>query len=310
MWGGHSCPPAGSVEKVEGTKMNQKKAAIFLVALLSLAACSKHENKPLTTDTQRFHLKGKVISIDNQSHMATIDSEEIPGFMSAMAMPYAVKPESTLAKLSPGDALTAEVVVQNGSYWLENVVVTGHSTPPKPAAALHIPQPGDAVPDFQLINQSGKHISLNQYRGKTLILSFIYTRCPFPDYCPRVINQFAAVDRELSKQPDLHTHLLNISFDPEHDTPRILRDYGYASAGTKQPALFNRWEFAVAPTAQLSKLAEFFGLTYKDDGGVITHSLSTAVIGPDGRIFKWYYGNDWQAADLLKDAADSQHAPS
>lgn len=288
--------------------MNQKKAAVLVLALSVLAACSKQENKPLPTDTQRFHMKGKVISVDKQSHMATIDSEEIPGFMSAMAMPYIVKPETVLDTLAPGDAVTAEVVSENGSYWLENVVVTGHSAAPpaKPAAALHVPEPGDAVPDFQLVNQSGKKISLRQYRGKALILSFIYTRCPFPDYCPRVINQFAAVDRELQKS-DIYarTHLLNISFDPQHDTPKVLRDYARVNSA---PSGFHHWEFAVTPAAQLAALAQYFGLAYKPEGGLITHSLSTAVVGPDGKIFKWYHGNDWQASDLLKDAADSLHA--
>jgi protein SCO1/2 len=206
------------------------------------------------------------------------------------------------------------VIVQtgpDGGYWLEHIVVTGHSTPASKAASqLHIPAAGEPVPDFELTNQNGKRIFLKQFRGKTVLLTFIYTHCPFPDFCPRVSHEFAQVNSQLAATPDLYrgTHLLSISFDPIHDTPRVLRAYGFACAADKKPALFNHWEFAASPASQLPALAAFFGLTYKEEGGLITHSLSTAVISPDGRIFKWYHGNDWQASDLLKDVSDSLRA--
>jgi protein SCO1/2 len=282
-----------------------------LLIILVLCACSK------SAPPARYHLKGKVISIDKQSRTVNVDAEAIPDFMGAMAMPYTVKPESELDKLSPGDFITADVVLQtgqDGTYWLENVTVTQHSNTPasKPTAALHIPAPGDQVPNFQLINQNGKPVSLRQYRGKTLILTFIYTRCPFPDFCPRVSHEFASLDNHLHNDAVLYnkTHLLSISFDPAHDTPKVLRDYGFACAGSKQTAIFNHWEFAVTPAKGLPEIANYFGLEYNQDGALITHSLSTAVIGPDGRIVKWYQGSDWQAADLLKDAADAVRTAS
>jgi protein SCO1/2 len=97
--------------------------------------------------------------------------------------------------------------------------------------------------------------------------------------------------------------LLSISFDPVHDTPKVLRAYGLSCAATKDPLLFKRWEFAAIPQAELPDFAKYFALTYQEDGGLITHSLSTAVISPDGKIFKWYHGADWQASDLLQDVA-------
>ena len=111
-------------------------------------------------------------------------------------MPYTIKPPSMLDQLQPGDSITADVVVEPDKYWLENVKVTGHSKAPAgtPTATEHIPNPGDLVPDFKLINQNGKRISLHQYRGQTLLLTLIYTRCPFPDFCPRVSHEFAAIE--------------------------------------------------------------------------------------------------------------------
>jgi protein SCO1/2 len=175
-----------------------------------------------------------------------------------------------------------------------------------------MPAPGDDVPDFHLINQNGKRVSLHDYRGQTLLLTLIYTRCPFPDFCPRVSHEFDAINRELRENPPRFgkTHLLSISFDPAHDTPKVLRDYGFSSAGSKDPALFTHWEFASIPQTELPDFANYFSLTYKEEGGLITHSLSTAIIAPDGKIFKWYHGADWQASDLLEDVAAASHAAS
>jgi protein SCO1/2 len=293
-------------------------AIVFLCALLAFSAACNRGSQPgavnSSTAAKRYSLKGKIMSVDKQAATANIDNEPIAGFMDAMVMPYAIKPPAMLDQLQPGDSITADVVVEPGKYWLENVKVTGHSTAPagKPVATLHIPSPGDEVPDFKLVNQNGKNISLHQYRGQTLVLTLIYTRCPFPDFCPRVSHEFAAIDRQVRADPARYgkTHLLSISFDPAHDTPKVLRAYGFSCAGSKDPALFAHWEFSAIPSAALPAFAEYFALTYKEEGGLITHSLSTAVISPDGKIFKWYHGADWQASDLLQDIAAAAHSAS
>jgi protein SCO1/2 len=212
----------------------------------------------------------------------------------------------------PGDTVSADAVVisddknsDTPSYWLENVKVTAHADSPQPAASnsLHMPAPGEDVPDFSLLNQEGKHISFRQYRGKTVLVTFIYTRCPFPDFCPRMSSNFAEIYKQLASNPALaNTQLLSISFDPEHDTPKVLRDYAFRVAHTQDPALFARWQFAVPSSADLPKLANFFALTVKPEGGLITHNLSTAIIGPEGKIVSWRHGGDWLPSDLIKDA--------
>ncbi len=235
--------------------------------------------------------------------------------MEPMVMSYKFKPASMLRQVTPGDAISAEVVViepdpgnrdAEPDYWLENVKVTGHakSPPAQGPGAMHMPQPGEEVPDFSLTNQDGNRVSFKQYRGKVLLVTFIYTRCPFQDFCPRMSRNFEEIYKRMGD--DRATHLLSISFDPEHDTPKVLRKYGYSVAHTQDAGVFKRWEFAVPRAADLPRIADFFALTVTPEGGLITHNLSTAVIGPDGKIVSWYHGGDWQVSDLMKDAAGAR----
>jgi protein SCO1/2 len=295
---------------------NSIRHTFLIVLLLAGAFLFSACHRSATSATKRYPFTGRIVSIDSQSNQAFIYGDDIPGFMDSMAMSYKIKPEETLSHLHPGDSISAEVVTVPADpknedavsdYWLENVKVTGHvDAAPTAANTPHLPAPGDDVPDFSFTNQSGKRISLKQYRGKTLLVTFIYTRCPFPDFCPRVTSNFAEVYKQLSTNPGLDgAHLLSLSFDPDHDTPKVLRDYGFTAAHTHDPALFARWEFATPTAADLPKIAGFFALTIKPEGGLITHNLSTAVIGPDGKIVKWYHGSDWQVSDLMKDATEA-----
>lgn len=282
--------------------------ALILAGGLSFSSCRR------VSAQKRYPFTGRIVSVDSQAQSAIIDGDAIPGFMDAMAMPYKIKPAATLNHLIPGDSVSAEVVVVSSGaknddaapdYWLENVKVIAHIDPSHApgASSLHMPAPGEEVPDFSFTNQSGKLISLKQYRGKVLFVTFIYTRCPFPDFCPRLSGNFAEIYKQAATNATLtNAHLLSVSFDPEHDRPKVLRDYGFSVAHTHESALFNRWEFAAPRLADLPRLADFFALTIQPEGGTITHNLSTVVIGPDGKIVKWYHGGDWQPSDLIKDA--------
>jgi protein SCO1 len=293
-----------------------KTSTVIFTAFLLVLLTACH-SKTSQSAAKRYPFSGRIDSIDLQDQSATIDGDAVPGFMDAMAMTYKIQPPAMLRQLTPGDSITAEVVVaapDNTSdnagpgYWLDNVKITAHadSVPAPSASALHMPAPGEPVPDFSFTNQSGKRISLRQYRGKVLFVTFIYTRCPFPDFCPRMSSNFAEIYKQLAANPKLAgAHLLTISFDPEHDTPKVLRDYGFSVSHTRESALFQGWEFAVPRAADLPRIADFFALTVKPEGGMITHNLSTTVIGPDGKVVRWYHGGDWQVSDLIKDAADA-----
>jgi protein SCO1/2 len=296
-----------------GSVMNHT-GRVLLIALILAGGGLSFSSCHRVSAQKRYPFTGRIVSVDSQAQSAIIDGDAIPGFMDAMAMPYKIKPAATLNHLIPGDSVSAEVVVVSSGaknddaapdYWLENVKVIAHIDPSHApgASSLHMPAPGEEVPDFSFTNQSGKLISLKQYRGKVLFVTFIYTRCPFPDFCPRMSGNFAEIYKQAATNAALtNAHLLSVSFDPEHDRPKVLRDYGFSVAHTHESALFNRWEFAAPRLADLPRLADFFALTIQPEGGTITHNLSTVVIGPDGKIVNWYHGGDWQPSDLIKDA--------
>ena len=288
------------------------KSEIFFVLLLAVfvvvpVACKKASAPQ--DQAKRYHLVGKVISIDQQQSSAMIDGQEIPGFMAAMAMPYPVHDAKALSSLGPGDEITADVVVTGDGAYLENIVVTkkGTGSTSQPPGMSHQPQPGERVPDFSLVNQDGKRITLNSFPGKVLLVTFIYTRCPFPDFCPLVSKNFSQIYATLRDNPALESkvHLLSVSFDPEHDTPAVLRHYAATFSQTTGGDPFDRWEFATVPAKELPKVADFFGLYYTSSADQIVHSMSTTVISPSGTVFKWYSDNDWKPADLIEDATQS-----
>jgi protein SCO1/2 len=145
-------------------------------------------------------------------------------------------------------------------------------------------------------------IHLNQFHGKILLATFIYTRCPLADYCPRMSHNFAKIDQILAKDPTLYkeTHLLSISFDPVYDTPAVLRSYGGAYTGNYTKETFSHWDFAAPPEKELPKVTQFFdvGVT-PGENKTLTHSLSTVIIGKDGKVVVWYPSNDWTPEDVV-----------
>jgi len=277
-----------------------RKAAIALgVCALFLSCHSEHQ-----TTARRFKLRGTVVSVDRQGQQAVINHEEIPGFMAAMTMGYKIKDEAALRQLQPGDQITAEVVVTDNESWLENVVIVKKASASGsiPSSQLRQPEPGENVPDFLLVNQDGKRVHFRRYRGKSVLLTFIYTRCPLPDYCPRMNSNLAEINHALAKDKRLFsaTHLLSISFDPEYDTPKVLRAYAAQYTARDDPG-FRHWEFAVVPANELKEVARYFGLSYWQEAGQIVHSMSTTLIGPDGKLYRWYPGNEWKVGEVLKD---------
>lgn len=277
-----------------------------LALLLPMAGC--HSVRPQSSTAggavKQYAMKGIVVGSDPAHGEVTIDSEAIPGFMEAMTMPYKVKDLNVLQDLHPGDHMTGVLLVNDDSTLLDQIVITAQAEPDyKPQAQYHVPSPGDAVPDFHFTNQNGQQISLRQFRGKALLITFIYTRCPLSDYCPRMSRNFAAIDKSLQADPAISgkTHLLSISFDPAYDSPTVLRSYGEAYTGNYTKEKFEHWDFA-APSSQddLPKVLQFFDVgATPGENHTITHSLSTAVITPDGKIAQWYPTNDWKPEDVL-----------
>ncbi len=276
---------------------------LLLFCAIGLIGC---QTEPKAAPGRRFELKGKVVSVDKAKHQVTLDHEEIPGYMQAMIMPFTLKDEQILKELAPGDQLQATLVVDADSSSLEDISFTRMS--PDDAATNKTetrpePNPGDAVPNFSLVNQDAKPIRLDGYRGKALLLTFIYTRCPLPEYCTLMSDNFARIDKDLQKDSTLYqkTHLLSVSFDPAYDTPKVLRSYGAAHTGNYTSETFKHWEFATGTPEQIKEIGKFFGLTYVQEKDQIVHSLRTIIITPDGKVYKIYRGNDWKPDEVLRD---------
>ncbi|MFT4112095.1 SCO family protein [Silvibacterium sp.] len=254
---------------------------------------------------KRYAVRGVVVSTDASKGEVTLDTEAIPGYMDAMIMPYKLKQPEVLSELHPGDRITATLLAGSDSDFLDQIVVVGQKKADYvPKASYHTPQPGDAVPDFALLNEKGQTVHLDQLHGKIVLLTFVYTRCPLADYCPRMSRNFAEVNKALEKNPALYakTHLLSVSFDPKYDTPKVLRSYGGAYTGRYTQETFDHWEFAAPVESDLSRMLQFFMVAATpEQDKTITHSLSTAVITPSGRIYKWYAGNDWTPEQVLAD---------
>jgi len=286
-----------------------RKPLFLLAFLVLLAGC--HQNASSTPSkaasaANTFSIRGRVVSTD-ATHV-TLDGEPVSGFMEAMTMDYKLADPSIVSELHPGDHITAKVLAdkQGDSYAnirLEDIVVIAQARPDfKPPIAYHVPTQGDVVPDFKLLNQSDRTIHLDQFKGKVVLMTFIYTRCQLADFCPRMSHNFADIDKALAADPALYkqTHLISVSFDPTYDTPKVLRSYGGAYTGSYTNEKFLHWDFAAPPEKELPAMTQFFdvGVT-PGDSKSLTHSLSTVLIGKDGRIIDWYPTNEWKAEDIL-----------
>ena len=289
---------------------------LFLSCLSAILVVGCHQNQqsaaPSSAENFKvYKLRGKVVSTNPATGEVTLNHEAIPGFMEAMTMPYKLKDPSILSELHPGDVITADVLVSqdpNADVLLDHIVVVAQGKPDyKPAVFYHVPAPGDPVPDFKLRNQDGRPIHLAAFKGNALLITFIYTRCPLPDFCPRVTRNFAQVSRELAATPAVYakTHLLSVSFDPENDTPARLRSYGATYIGSDAKDAFAHWDFAVPDAPVLKQMAQFFnvGMTNAADG-TINHTLSTTLIGPDGKVVRFYPGNEWTAEQVAADVKE------
>jgi len=293
---------AGSLQRrgwVERTGLNT--VVMVAVALAAgLAGCHKGPTG------QHYDLKGKVVEVDSYLRRVTVAHDAIPGYMDAMTMPFVVKDNWVFGVARPGDSISAVLVVDRGQSWLENAVITEPAKPDSSASISEAeagPKAGDEIRDFGLTNQDANRIHLNQYRGRVLVVTFVYTRCPLPDFCPLMSSNFAEVDKELQKNPGLYakTHLLSVTIDPEFDTPQVLQDYGRNYTKDTGATGFDHWEFATGSKDEIKSIAEYFGLRYWNDGSQIIHSLRTAVISEDGKLVKLYVGNDWKPSDIVSD---------
>jgi protein SCO1 len=289
----------------------------FLLVIVGVYTCAcslygSDKRFERSGNEKRYELKGKVVSVDKVNQMVSVSHEDIKDYMPAMTMPFTLRDAWPYDVLKPGDLISATLIVDGPRSWLEDVIVTQETTDSeaiREAGGIPEATAGGEVPNYGLVNQDEKPIKIHDYRGKTLVLTFIYTRCPLPEYCTLMSNNFADINQELKKQPELYnqSHLLSISIDPEYDKPAVLRSYGAAHTGNYSDEKFDHWEFAGGTKDQVKGIAQYFGLRYYEDKDQIVHGLRTVVIQPDGKIYKVYSGNEWKPEQIVSDISFLTH---
>ena len=265
----------------------------LLILLLAAAGCS---------GDKRYPLVGQVLVVDATRQELTVKHKDIRGFMPGMTMPFKVKDPAQVTASRPGDLITATLVVEDSLGYLDDVRKTGEAPlpadmPTAPAAPMI--EAGAEVPGAVFIDQDGSERRLSDWRGKTLAVTFVYTRCPVPDFCPLMDRNFAAVQKALLEDTELasRAHLLSVSFDPAHDTPAILAPHA-ARVGA-DPAI---WSYLTGSRDQIDRFAAGFGIRTIPGGGSadeIVHNLRTAVIDANGILVTILNGNDWEPAQLV-----------
>jgi len=286
--------------------MRLMKSRFVLTSVMLLLTVSVGCNR-----TRKYPLQGEVVSKDPATSEITVKHGDIPGFMPAMAMPYRVKDPAVVQELQPGDKIAAEAFLSKdgNDYWLEDIRITDKSArgEAKPPSAPHMLMLGERVPDVALINQDGRTIHLADFAGKALLVTFIYTRCPMPNFCPRLSSQFARIHDELKKNPEDYgkTHLLTISFDPKYDTPAVLRKYGLAYLDGDESG-FSHWDFASTNPTDLGRFVQAFGLQYEEEDNQISHNMSIVLIAPDDTVAK-FWSTDWTWTKLMESMLHVAH---
>jgi protein SCO1 len=272
---------------------------VSLIALLALVAAGCDR----TPAPKRYPISGQVLAVSADSLALTIKHGDIPGFMPAMTMTYGVASKALMEGRTPGELINGTLEASDAGPRLVAIAHAGDA--PLPPAnevgmAAGLLETGEIVPDVALIDQTNARRSFNDWRGSFTLITFIYTRCPLPNFCPLMDQNFAALERAIAKDPKLagHVKLLSISFDPEHDTPEVLAAH---AARLKADAAV--WTFATSDRVTIDRLAGKFGVNVirAPDPTQITHSLRTTLIDPDGRIVKFYDGNDWTPGAVLSD---------
>jgi len=277
------------------------------MVLAGLAACSRRE------PARQYPVRGQIIAIGTNPVVGgteiTMKHEDIPNYMPAMTMAYFLKKGDRADGVGPGDLVTATLVVDGATLWIQDLRKTGHAPLPadaRPIRIMDVMAPGDVVPDDPLVDQTGAERRFSAWRGKALAVTFVYTRCPVPDFCPLMDRRFSELQRAVQADAALRggVHLVSVSFDPRHDTPDAIKAHAKARGADPQV-----WSYLTGEPAVIDHVTSRFGVSAIEEHDApesITHNLRTAVIDGKGRLVKIYDGNEWTVDALLADLRDAR----
>ena len=235
------------------------------------------------TNARMFIAKGVVQELKPDARTVVIRHEAISNYMAAMTMPFKVKDPKELAGLQRGDEISFRLQVTESESWVEHIAKIGTvSLPPIPTPANSpAVRPNHPLLDYKFTNELGQAVSLNDFRGQALAITFFYTRCPLPDYCPRLAKNFQAASQKLGSLPGgpANWHFLSISFDTEFDTPQMLKAYGNSYQYDPK-----HWSFLTGPADKIGELARQSGASYEFDAGTFNHNFRTLIVDASGHL--------------------------
>jgi len=279
---------------------------IVFSVCLALAALGCGQKR---SDQRSFTLQGQVQSIDTAHKLVVVKHEDIKGFMPAMTMPYEVEDAKSLGELAPGDLIDATLVVFSNGAHLTKIRKVGEAPLEKPAGSAAMPtassgfellRPGEPVPAGAFVDQDGRKRTFATFKGSPVVVTFVYTKCPLPTFCPLMDRHFATLQRTLKDDAALQkVHLVTVSFDPTRDTPPVLKAHA-----KELGADLKRWTFLTGDRDEVDRFAARFGVSVSralNDPRDITHNLRTAIVGADGTLVKVYMGNEWTPDQVLAD---------
>lgn len=279
---------------------------VALLAIASLLSGCKSDTRSTAFETRHaeemkhFLLKGKVVSVDAEMGKVTIAHGDIPNYMPAMTMAFPVQDTTQIATIERGDQVEADLVVGDNTSYLQSIDVIQHASGDHASAiasSAHYPRVGEAAHEFHLITQDGKPISLSDYKGEPLLVTFIYSRCPLPQFCPLLNVKFAEMAHALHDHENEYppAKLLSVTIDPEHDTVPVLKDFS-----THFDAIqCGNWNYATGTAKQVRAFASNMGLDYWQESGQVVHSVVTVLIDKNLKIAKIWNGNDWTTSEVL-----------
>ncbi len=269
--------------------------------------------------SRTYEVQGRIAGFGDDLRTLIIEHEDVPGLMPAMVMSFKARSAKELENLEEGDAISFSLTLNRDSSWISSITkLPDDAIAAHPASAnmpdLEIPagtpvlQEGDPVPPFELIDQKGDTLRSTDFSEGALLLTFIYTRCPLPDFCPLMSQNFARLQPPIREQYGDAVQMLSISFDPGYDTPEVLAEYAKRYTNDTR-----QWRFATGSPEQIGTVATLFGVFYEPEGDIINHSLSTVLIGPEGRVRKIWRGNRWTTQEIMAEIAralDERYAPA
>jgi len=277
-----------------------RRTFVWLAAAALVAAGCRQQPQ-----ARRYHLEGQILAVVSAESSLTIKHGDIKDLMPGMTMTFPVATPSLMVGRTPGELISATLEVKDGVGRLVEITHVGSAPLPEAsnetALAATLLSIGDAVPDAALIDQTNHRRSLSEWHGSDTLITFVYTRCPLPNFCPLMDQNFRTLQNAIGQDPRLrgHVKLISVTIDPDHDTPAVLA--AHAAGLGADPAV---WTFLTGDRVTIDRVAAHFGVgIMRDpaDPSQITHNLRTGLIGPDGRLLQIYSGNDWTPQTILAD---------